>query len=429
MIVAIAFVVFLAIGTPVAFVLGLTALTHIATVGNQAFLTIMPQRMFTAVDKFELMAIPFFMLAGELMSYGGIARRLINFTRTLVGQFRGGMAYVNILVGMFMAAIMGSATAEAAARAPILVPAMEEEGYDTDFSAAVTAAGSLLGPIIPPSMVFIVYGVSAGVSVGALFLGGVFPGLLLTALLCAVVYAVARRRNYPISEKNPSLAKFFRAFGEAGPSLLLPPIIVGGILSGLFTPTESAVIASVYAFILGFFFYRELKREHLFKVFLNTGVTSAAIVLIMGTANIFGWSLAIQQVPQKIAMGLTAISSNPVVVMILINLLLLFIGCIMEGLAAMIVLVPVFLPLMAKLGLDPVHFGVVISVNLIIGLITPPVGLVLYIISGMTKVPMGRLSRALVPFIAVSVVALAIIAFYPPIVTWLPDFVMKGASR
>ncbi|GAW93800.1 TRAP transporter large permease [Calderihabitans maritimus] len=420
MLVAVAFVLFFVIGIPVVFVLGLTGLVHILLSGETAFMMQIPRKLFNAIDNFNLMAIPFFMLAGELMNHGGIADRLIRLAKIFVGRVRGGLAYVNILASMLLAAIMGSATAEASAMSSIMVPAMEREGYDRDFSAAVTVAASIMGPIIPPSMVFIIYGVSAGASIGNLFLAGIVPGVLLAIGGSAVVYFVSKKRNFPIQSDRISAAEAWEAIKSAAPSLLVPVIIVGGILTGAFTPTESAVIASAVAFILGFFFYKELKPRDIFTVLLNTGVTSAAIILIMSTAGIFGWTLAIQQVPQKIAEMILSVSNNPIVVLILINILMLVIGMFMETLAAIIILVPVFLPIINYLNIDPIHFGLVISLNAVIGLITPPVGLCLFIGSSIGKVPVERISRAVIPFVVSSVAVLLIVTYFPDLVLYIP---------
>ncbi|MDA8235667.1 MAG: TRAP transporter large permease [Clostridia bacterium] len=420
MVIALAFVVFLALGIPIAFVLGLTGLTHILSTGNLSFLMNLPQRMFVAADNFNLMAIPFFMLAGELMNFGGITVRLINLARALVGHLKGGLAYVNIFASMILAALMGSANAEASAMSKILVPAMEEDGYDKEFSTAVTAASSIMGPIIPPSMTMIVYGVAAGASIGQLFLAGVVPGVMLALAFSALVFYYARKRNYPVKEEMASMSEIFKAVLSSGPALLVPIIMMGGIISGVFTPTEAAAFASFVAFIVGAFIYRELKLKHLTEVFLNTGVITASIMMIVATANIFGWTLAIEQIPQTIAQGILSLSSYPLVILLLINIFLLIVGAVMETFAAIIILVPVFLPIIQQLGIDPIHFGLIVCLNLVIGLITPPLGVVLFVVSAINKISVEKLSRGVMPFIVVSIVVLFIVTYLPDLVLYIP---------
>ncbi|WP_134704719.1 TRAP transporter large permease [Ammoniphilus sp. YIM 78166] len=411
---------FLVAGIPIAMVLGLTSVVYILISGNFAFLMNVPQRMFIAADNFSLMAIPLFILAGELMNSGGITKRLTDFSRSLIGHLRGGLAYVNILVSMFLSAIIGSANAVAAIQSTSMVPEMKKDKYDEDYSAAVTAASSIMGPIIPPSMVFIVYGVSASASIGALFIAGIIPGLLLFLAFMVIAYFYARKKNFPTKERVP-LSGILQSTLKAIPCLIIPIVIVGGIVSGSFTPTEAGAIGSFIAFVVGMFVYRELKWVDLPGIFTRMGLVTASIMIIVATANIFGWTLAIERIPQMIAEGILNISTNPLVVLLIINILLLIVGCFLEPFAAIIILVPVLLPVITQLGIDPVHFGVIVTLNLVIGLITPPVGIVLFVISGITKVPLSNLSRSVLPFIGAAIVVLLIVTYWPDLILYLPD--------
>lgn len=421
MILVIVFIVTLVIGVPIAFVLGMTALTHMMSSGNPAFFNMLAQRLIVGIDNYSLLAIPFFILAGELMNQGGTAKRLIDLSRAIVGHLRGGLAYVNILSSAFLAAMMGSAVAESAAISKIIQPAMDEDNYDRSFSAALTAAASTLGPVIPPSMVFVVYGVSSGTSIGGMFFAGIIPGITLALLFALVVFIMLRKNvNLKIKERM-SFKDVCKAIVSGLPALMVPLIILGGIVSGIFTATESAVIASLWALILGLFIYKEIKFKDLSKILINTCLSSAAIMMIMGIANIFGWTLAIQNVPQQVANFVMNISDSPIVILLTLNLLLLFIGCVMEGTAAMIILIPVLLPICNFLGMNPIQFGLIISYNLIIGLITPPVGLCLYSVSAITQVKIEAISYRIWPFIISSVVVLVLVTYWENFTMFIPN--------
>jgi len=419
LILAVIFVVLIVIGVPIAFVLGLLALFHMFSVDNPAIFNMISQRMFVAIDNFPIMAIPFFMLAGEIMNKGGTAKRLIRFSNSVIGHLRGGLAYVNILASAFLAAIMGSAVAESAAIGSIMIPSMKENGYELDFSAALTAASSTLGPVIPPSMVFIIYGVTAGVSIGSMFLAGILPGILLALLFSIVVYFVSRKKNYPVSSKL-SVKEFKESLIDGLPALLVPIIILGGITSGIFTATESAVIASFWALILGLFVYKGMKLADLKEVILNAILNSSAIMLIMATASIFAWTLAIEQVPQKIAQTILVISDNPLILLLILNIFLLLVGCVMEGIASMLILIPILLPISQKIGIDPVHFGIIVSYNLIVGLITPPIGLCLYSVSSVSKASIEGIIKRIWPFLIASIITLVVVTYWEDFVMCIP---------
>ncbi|KIL45076.1 TRAP transporter large permease [Jeotgalibacillus soli] len=416
----IAFFILLILGVPIAFVLGLSSVFYMLFTGNIDFLLSVPQRMIVAADNFSLMAIPLFVLAGELMNYGGITRRLTDFARSCISHLRGGLAYVNILVSMFLSAIIGSANAVAAIQSSSMVPEMRKDGYDNEYSSAVTAASAIMGPIIPPSMVFIIYGVSAGTSIGALFLAGITPGILLGVGFFVLSYFYAKKKNFP-TRKRSSLQEVIKTLLIAIPALTIPLFIIGGIISGSFTPTEAGAVGSLIAFLVGMFIYREIKWKDIPSIFLKTGVITASIMIIVACANIFGWTLAMERIPQVIAESILSISTNTIIILIIINILLLVVGMFLEPIAAIIIVVPVLLPVVLELGIDPVHFGLIVCLNLVIGLITPPVGIVLFVVSGITKISVQRLSQSIFPFVVVAVVVLFVITFVPDLVTYLPE--------
>lgn len=420
MILLILFFVMMFCGVPIAFVLGITAFLHLLSI-DSSFIGVTTQRMVSSVNNFSLLAIPFFVLAGELMNAGGITTRLLDFSRNLVGHLRGGLAYVNVLIGMFLGAIVGSANAEAAIRSSILVPEMEKDGFTRKFSAALTATSSTLGPIHPPSMTFIIYGVVASTSIGALFMAGIIPAFLIAAAHMVIIYFYVRKRKNKFSvHPFPPMKQIGISFLRAFPALSIPLVILGGIYSGKFTPTESGAVACFIAILVGMFYYKTLKFSDFPKIFLNTGIITASVTFIIATANILGWSLSLEQIPQTIATALLSVSDNPYIILFIINILLLIVGMFMETTAALLILVPVFLPVVLALGIDPVHFGVIICLNLTIGLVTPPVGICLYIVSNMTKVKLPELIHASLPFIGALIVVLFIISYIPGISLWVP---------
>jgi len=418
-IIAVVFIITLAAGIPVAFCLALTSLVVLLIIGNVP-LHLIPQRMFTGMDSFPLMAVPFFILAGDLMNSAGITQRIVRFSNALVGHIRGGLAHVNIVASMFFAGISGSAVADTAALGSILIPAMEEDGYDLTFSAAVTAASSVIGPIIPPSIPVVIFALVGSVSVGGLFLAGVVPGVLIGFGLMGVAYIISRRKNYGSKHPLVSLREFGSSFVGAFIPLLMPLIIMGGILSGVFTPTEAASIAVAYAILVGFFILRTLKLKDLPGIFYRSMVTTSIILIVMACANIFSWILGTQLIPQKVALAITSLTKNPYVFLLLINILLLIVGCFLEGLASIIILVPILLPLSQQMGIDPLHFGIIVVMNLMIGLITPPLGLCLFVCCSVARVDLIKLIRVSTPFILIEIGALMIVTYFPQIVLFIP---------
>jgi tripartite ATP-independent transporter DctM subunit len=417
--IAVVFFITLALGIPVAFCLALTSLVALLFIG-QVPLELIPQRMFTGMDSFPLMAVPLFILAGEVMNGAGITHRIVRFSTALVGHIRGGLAHVNIVASMFFAGISGSAVADTAALGSILIPAMEKDGYDTTFSAAVTASSSVIGPIIPPSIPVVIFALVGSVSVGGLFLAGMVPGILIGLGLMLVAYVISRKHNYGTKRPMVGLRELWSSFVSAIIPLLMPLIILGGILSGVFTPTEAASIAVAYAMLVGFFVMRTLKWKDMSGIFYRSMLTTSTILIVMACANIFTWVLGTEMIPQRIARGITSLTSNPYILLLLINVLLLLIGCFLEGLAAIIIMTPILLPVAQHAGIDPLHFGIVVVMNLMIGLITPPLGLCLFVCCSVSKVDFVDLVRVSTPFILVEIVALLIVTYFPGIVLFIP---------
>ncbi len=420
---AISFITFLLLGIPIAFVLGLTSFVALLYTGNIPFL-LMPKEMFSGTDSFPLLAVPFFILAGNLMNAGGITRRLIHFCNILLGYVRGGLALVNVVASMFFAGITGAAVADTSALGSILIPAMTERRYDKDFSAAVTAASSTVGPIIPPSIPMVILGTVGELSIGALFLAGVIPGMMVGLALLGIAYWISHKRNYP-KEPIKSLQEFFYGLKDALLALLMPAIILGGILGGIFTPTEAAAVAVAYAFIISFLVYREIRLRDLPRILIDSIVTTSIIMFVIANSAIFGWILANHQVPQIVAKTFLSITTNKWVLLFLINLFLLFIGTFMETTASLIILTPILLPLAVKVGIDPIHFGLVMVLNLVIGLITPPLGVCLFIACSIAKITLEQIVKAILPFLLAAIGVLFIVTYIPPLSLWIPRMLMK----
>lgn len=413
------FMLLLLIGMPISLVLMISSMTYLILTGNLNLLSSVPQQMFSGINNSGLLAIPLFMLAGELMNSGGITTRLIVFSKSIIGHLRGGLAYVAIIANMFLASILGSANAQAAMMSKIMVPEMEREGYDRGFSSALTLSSSIVAPVIPPSMLFIIYGTLSGASIGALFLAGIVPGILLGLSFILVIIYMSKRYNFPKSERESFkgiTANFFKVI----PALLIPFIIIFGILSGIFTPTESAAVACILAVIIGFS-YKQLKIKDMPEILQNTVISTAVITFLIVMANVFGFILAFERIPQLITETMLSLSENPLVFLLLVNILLLLLGTVLDGIAALIILVPVFAPLLPIYDVDPVHFGVIITINLTIGLMTPPVGTGLFIVSSIAKVSLERLLKSLFPFLVVAVIMLLVITYWEDVVLWIPN--------
>lgn len=415
----ISFAILLLLGVPIAYVLGMTTVIYIFATDNLGLVLTVPQRLFSGMENYGLLAIPLFMLAGELMNSGGITKRLVDVAKKFIGHYRGGLAYVNVIANTMLAAIIGSATAQIAMMSRTMVPEMEKAGYSKPFSTATTAAAGLLGPIIPPSMMFILYGVGSGVSIGDMFMAGVIPGLLLSLSFIIIIAFIGMKAQWPVQEKA-SVKDMMTSLGKVLPALSVPIIIIAGILTGVFTATESAAIACVVAIIVGAFVYRELTLSSIPNVLSQTAITTAVITILIAMANIFGWMLSFEQVPQQIAAWMVSLSDSPVVFLLLVNIFLLFVGMFMDGIAALIILIPIFMPLLPTYGVDPIHFGIIICINLTIGILTPPVGSGLFIASSITKVSIGDLVKSLWPFLIVALIVLLLLTYVPALSLWLP---------
>jgi len=415
----IGFFVTLALGIPIAFVLGITALVAVIALPNVP-LYLIPQRLFTGMDSFPIMAVPFFILAGNLMNAAKITDSIIEFSKLLVGRIRGGLGHVNIVASMFFAGISGSAVADTSALGSILIPAMEKERYSTAYSAAVTASSSIIGPIIPPSIPMVVLATIANLSVGGLFLGGILPGVFIGFGLMGVNYVISRRRNYQKIVEPIQWKVFFKTLLATIIPLLMPLIILGGILGGVFTATEAASVAVAYALFVGFFVMRTLSLKDLPNIFFRSMVLTSTILIVFAMANAFSWILATQEIPQKVSQYILSISTDPYVILLLVNVFLLIVGCFLEGLAAIMITVPILMPLVTQVGIDPMHFALIMVVNLMIGLITPPMGLCLIVVCGVAKMKIGPLLKEIIPFLMVEIVILFVITYMPWFTLTLP---------
>ncbi|UCD82745.1 MAG: TRAP transporter large permease [Desulfobacterales bacterium] len=421
--IALIFLILLVVGVPIAIVLGISSVAYLWK--TQMPYVLVSQRVFVGLDNFLILAVPLFILAGKLMNASGITRRLIDFFYIIIGHIRGGLAYVNIVASIFFAGITGAGAADTAAIGSIMIPAMKKEGYSSEYSGAVTAISSTIGPTIPPSIAMVVYGAMAEASIAKLFLAGFIPGLLLGLSQLLVAGYFARKQKFPVRQKILSLRTVTEGFFNTILAIMMPLILLGGILSGVFTPTEAAGVAVFYALIVGFFIYRELKISIFIQILYETSVLTGTILIILAMAHLFGWILAAESVPEIIATAMTSMTKNPVVILLLVNLLLLFLGTIMETLAAIILMTPILLPLAQSIGIDPIHFGIIMTVNLNIGLATPPLGVCLLVASPIAEVSLEKIALSAVPFLVASIAVLFLISYVPQLVLFLPNLLMK----
>jgi C4-dicarboxylate transporter DctM subunit len=412
------FLLTMAVGVPVAFALGLAGLAGVLTWGTVSLILI-PQRMFTGVDSFVLMAVPFFILAGELMATAGIIDRLVRFADVLVGWVRGGLAHVNIVSAMVISGVSGSGVADASALGSVLIPAMRRE-YGNTFGSAVCAAAAAVGPIIPPSIAMVVYALTANVSVAALFLAGVIPGILMGLGMMAIAYLIARRRDYPRRTTPIPWAEVRHRTTRAMPALVAPVIIIGGILGGVVTPTEAGALGVLYAILVGFLVTKELTWADFPPALLRSGLTTATVFILIATANVVSWLLTVAKVPHLLSAGIRALSDSPWVFLLVVNILLLIAGCFLDNLAIMIMFTPILAPIAASFAVDPVHFGFIFVMNGVVGMLTPPFGILLFVVCGISKIPLVTLARAVVPFVAWQVVVLLLCTYVPEVVLWVP---------
>ncbi len=421
------FLILLALGLDLFSAMGMASLVYLlATRGGDMPLplTLIPQQLVGGVDSFPLLAVPMFLLAGELMTRGGVTNRLVAFAGVLVGHVRGGLAQVSIVTNVIMAGMSGSAVADAASTGSVLIPGMVRRGYTPEYAAAVIAAAACIGPIIPPSLMFVVLGSMTSVSVGQLFAAGILPGLLMAVAMMFVVYRDSFKMNMPI-EKRATLPEFWAATRDAALALGLPVVILGTILTGFATPTEASVIAVAYAFVLGVFIYREIKLGDLVEIFSTVAITSASVMVTVAVAQLFGWITTAEGLGKIVAGILSGFTQEAWVFLMIVNIILLILGTVMEPIPIMILTVPILFPIANQLGIDSVHFGVVVVLNLMIGSLTPPVGVNIFVTAAMSKSPVMSVARACMGFIWILIVVLLLITYIPQIVLWIPQMLYR----
>jgi tripartite ATP-independent transporter DctM subunit len=417
------FLILLVIGVPVAIALAGSSLLYVMLEGIQPHLVVL-HRMIGGIDSFPLLAIPFFIMAGSLMNSAGITNRIYDFALALVGWLKGGLGHVNVVGSVIFAGMSGTAVADAGGLGNIEIKAMRDHGYSVDFAVGVTGASSTIGPIIPPSLPFVIYGVMANASIGKLFAAGVIPGLVMALTMMIMVTYYAHTRGWHRDAKF-SIVALWQTFKRAFLPLLTPIILVGGMTTGVFTPTEAAIAATAYAIVLGMGIYRTLSLKKLIKVSMETAETTAIILLIVAGASIFGYLITLTKVTDNVSALVLSITTQPWAILLLVNIFLLIVGCFMETIASITILVPVLLPLMDRIGVDPVHFGLIMVLNLMIGLLTPPVGMVLYILARVAGISFERTTKACLPFLVPLLVSLALVTYWPSMVMFLPNLFYK----
>ncbi len=420
LILILSFFILLAIGVPIGWALGISGiLTLFIGIDSMTALTTYGQQFITSLDSFTLLAIPFFILAGQIMNQGGIAQRLIDFAKSLIGSLPGGLAHINVLAAMLFGAIAGSAVAAASAIGSILNPRMEEEGYSREFGAAINTTSSSMGLVIPPSNILIIYSLaSGGTSIAALFIAGYIPGILTGLILMGIAGIWAVRKKFPVGERT-TIKKVLTSFVAAIPSLLLLIIVIGGIVAGIFTATEAAAIAVVYCLILAFY-YREISLKDLPEILMGSVSTTSIVMLLIAASISMSWVMSFENMPQDISSALLALSDNKIVILLIINLILLVVGMFMDMTPAVLIFTPIFLPVVVELGVDPVHFGIIMIMNLCIGICTPPVGTLLFVGVSVAKTTIPKVIKPLLPLFIGMLVALLLVTFWPALSTWLP---------
>ncbi|QKS53613.1 TRAP transporter large permease (plasmid) [Azospirillum oryzae] len=416
------FAVLLILGAPVGIALGGASAVYL--VGSDIDLAVVPQFMYAGMDSFVLLCIPGFVLAGNLMNGGGITDQIVLFSNRLVGHIRGGLGLANVTGSMVFAGISGTAVAETASIGAVMIPAMRKSGYDAPFAAAVTAAASTVGPIIPPSVPMIIVGTLTGLSVGKMFMAGAVPGVLLGIGMMLTVWILARARNYP-KEPWQGFGALLRASRGAFWALLMTAIILFGIVGGYFTPTEASIVAALYAFVIGLFVYKGFKLRQLPAILLESAIGAGGLILLVGLANVFGWILTSEQIPQAIAASMLALTTNKYLIILLINILLLIVGTFMETIAALIILFPPLLAVATQVGIDPIHFATFAVLNLMIGLTTPPVGVCLFVAANIAKISLGAITKAIWPFLLCNILILFLVSYIPALSLWLPSLLFR----
>jgi tripartite ATP-independent transporter DctM subunit len=415
---AIAAVVVLGFGMPVSFAMGTLALLYLIASGEFSLVTI-PQKLFTGMDSFLLLAIPFFVLAGALMNYGGVTLRLVDFATALVGHIAGGLGQVTVVANVIMAGMSGTAAADAVATGTVLIPAMIRQGYSPGFAAAISGCAATIGPIIPPSVAFVIFGSLTSISIGQLFLAGVIPGLLMGVYLMVACYLVAKRRGYRAASTRASLRQVGSAFLHALPAMLTPLWVIGSMVAGIVTATEAAAVATLYSFLLALA-YRELRFAHIGPLLTEVVVITSVVYMLLGVFNILGWILAIEQIPQTITDFFLGTTDNWITVLLIINVVVFLLGTVMEPVPLMVLVGPMLMPVIEKYGIDPVHFGVVFVLNVVIGVVTPPIGTNMFITCSIARCSVAEFSREAVPFLLALVLLLMVVTYVPQITLFLP---------